>query len=233
MKVIFLQDVQNVAEMGQVKEVANGYARNYLFPKKLAVLASPAELQRLESLQKANARRQTQMEKDAQSLARKIEGLTVTLKVRAGSNNRIYGSVTSVDIARELQQLTGQEIDKRNIELEGTIRELGSHQVKIKLYKNIFATANILVEQEQEVKEEQEEPKEEKKKRAPTKSKKKEDEKEQDAEEAKEPTAEQVTEEVAEKGQEVEVVEEPKAEKEEEYNTEAAQDQEEDKKEEE
>jgi len=155
MKVIFLQDVPNVASAGDVKEVANGYARNYLFPKKLAALATPAELQKLESRRQADARRQAGLEQEAESLAEVLGNLTVALKVRAGAKDRIYGSVTTAAIAKEIKRLIGHEIDKHNIELEEPIRELGSHQVSIRLTRNVTANVNVLVEaKEEEEKEE-------------------------------------------------------------------------------
>ena len=160
MKVIFLQDVPNVASAGEVKNVANGYARNFLFPKKLATLAIPAELQKLESRHQADARRQAGLEQEAEALAQVLADLTVALKVRAGAKGRIYGSVTTAAIAKEIKRLSGQEIGKHNIELEEPIRELGSHQVSIRLTKNVTANVSVLVEAKEEEKEKEPEGKE-------------------------------------------------------------------------
>lgn len=150
MKVVFLQDVPNVASVGTVKEVANGYARNFLFPKKLAVLATPVELQKLDTQREADTRRQSTLEQGAEALAQVLEALTVALRVRAGTKGRIYGSVTSAAIAKEIKRISGHVIDKHIIELEEPIRELGSHQVPIKLTKNVTATVNVLVEPKEE-----------------------------------------------------------------------------------
>ncbi|UCG82895.1 MAG: 50S ribosomal protein L9 [Dehalococcoidia bacterium] len=160
MKVVFLQDVPNVASAGTVKKVADGYARNYLFPKKLAVLATPAEMQKLEARSLANARRQAEVEQEAQAFAQVLEELTVVLKVRAGTKDRIYGSVTNTAIAKEIKRLTGHDLDKHIIEIEQPIKVLGSHKVSVKLTKNVTAALNILVEPK-EVKEEEKEPKDE------------------------------------------------------------------------
>ena len=160
MKVVFLQDVPNVASAGEVKKVANGYARNFLFPKKLAALATPAELQKLEYRRQADARRQAGLEQEAEALAEVLADLTVALKVRAGAKDRIYGSVTTAAIAKEIKRLSGHEIDKHNIELEEPIRELGSHQVAIRLTKNVTANVNVLVEAKEEEKEKEPEGKE-------------------------------------------------------------------------
>ena len=147
MKVVFLQDVPNVAKAGDVKEVADGYSRNFLLPKKLAVAATTAEIKKLELERQADARRQIRSDQEAEALAQVLKDTTVVIKVRAGSKERLYGSVTSSDIAREIKRLTRQEIDKRKIELVNPIRQLGSYQASIKLTKDITATVNIVVEQ--------------------------------------------------------------------------------------
>lgn len=148
MKVVFLQDVPNVAKAGDVKDVADGYSRNYLLPKKLAVAATPAEIKKLELERQADSRRQIRSDQEAEALAQVLKDTTVTIKVRAGAKERLYGSVTSADIAREIKRLTKQEIDKRKIELAEPIHQLGSYQASIKLNKDIAATVNIVVEQE-------------------------------------------------------------------------------------
>ena len=150
MKVVFLQDVPNVAKAGDVKDVADGYSRNYLIPKKLAVVATSAELNRLELQRKAEGRRQARTEQDAEAFAKVLQDTTVVLKMRAGTKDKLYGSVTSADIAKEIKKLTKQDIDKRKIELVEPIRELGSHQVSIKLTKDVTATVNVIVGAEAE-----------------------------------------------------------------------------------
>ena len=148
MKVVFLQDVTNVAAAGEVKEVASGYARNYLLPKNLAVVATKVELGKVEQRHQAEARREARLEEESEAVAQVLRETTVTLKVRAGEGERIYGSVTSADIATEIKKSTGHEIDKRKIDLEEPIRELGSHQVPIKLTRNVSASITVVVEQE-------------------------------------------------------------------------------------
>jgi large subunit ribosomal protein L9 len=148
MKVIFLQDVPNVATTGDVKEVANGYARNYLLPKKLAAVATSAELKKLELQEQADSRRQARLEQEAEGMAQSLQGITLTLTVRAGEKDRIYGSITSADIAGEIKKQSGFEIDKRKIQLEEPIRELGAYEVAIKLTGNVTASVNVVVEQE-------------------------------------------------------------------------------------
>ena len=151
MKVVFLQDVPNVARAGDVKEVADGYSRNYLLPRKLAVIATPAELKNLELQRKAEARREVRTEQEAEAFAKVLQDTTVVLKMRAGTKDKLYGSVTSADIAKEIKKLTKQDVDKRKIELAEPIRELGSHQVSIKLIKDVTAIVNVVVEQDTEL----------------------------------------------------------------------------------
>jgi len=151
MKVVFLQDVPKVAKAGDVKEVSDGYSRNYLLPRKLAVVATPAELKNLELQRQANARREVRTEQEAEAFAKVLQDTTVVLKMRAGTKEKLYGSVTSADIAKEIKRLTKQEVDKRKIELAEPIRELGSHQVSIKLTKDVTAIVNVVVEQDTEL----------------------------------------------------------------------------------
>jgi len=151
MKVVFLQDVPKVAKAGDVKEVSDGYSRNYLLPRKLAVVATPAELKNMELQRQANARREVRTEQEAEAFAKVLQDTTVVLKMRAGSKEKLYGSVTSADIAKEIKKLTKQEVDKRKIELTEPIRELGSHQVSIKLTKDVTAIVNVVVKQDTEL----------------------------------------------------------------------------------
>jgi len=146
MKVVFLQDVPNVAKVGDVKDVADGYSRNYLIPQKLAVAASPGELKRLELQRQADSRRQIRTEQDAEAFAQVLKDTTLKLKMRAGAKEKLYGSVTSADIAREIKKLTKHEVDKRKIDLPEPIRALGSHTVSIKLTKEVTAVVNVVVE---------------------------------------------------------------------------------------
>ena len=150
MKVVFLQDVTNVAKAGDVKDVADGYSRNYLLPKGLAVIATPAELKKLEVQKQAEARREVRTEQEAEDFAEVLQDTTVVLKMRAGTKEKLYGSVTTADITREIKKLTKHDVDKHKIELAEPIRERGSHQVTIKLLKDIPATINVVVEQEAE-----------------------------------------------------------------------------------
>jgi len=147
MRVIFVEDVPNVARAGDIKEVANGYGRNYLIPQKLARLAtSPAA--NLPEIQRRLATR-NQSEAALVKLANQLEGREVTLKARVGAKDRLYGSITSADIAAELQESAGVAIDKRKIELAEPIRQLGSYEVVIRLAKDIVPTIKVTVTAEE------------------------------------------------------------------------------------
>jgi large subunit ribosomal protein L9 len=147
MRVIFLEDVPNVARAGDIKEVASGYGRNYLIPQKLARLAnSPAT--NLPEIQRKLATR-NQSEEALVKLANQLEGREVTLKARVGAKDRLYGSITSADIAAELQESAGVAIDKRKIELAEPIRQLGSYEVVIRLAKDIVPTIKVTVTAEE------------------------------------------------------------------------------------
>ena len=151
MKVVFLEDVPNVAKAGDIKEVADGYSRNYLIPRKLAVPASSSELKKGEVLRAAGSRREAKTEKEAEAFAKTLQDITVVIRMRAGTKDKLYGSVTSADIAREIKKLTKQDVDKRKIEMGEPIRELGIYKVSVKLSKDVTATVNVVVEQESEL----------------------------------------------------------------------------------
>ena len=145
MKVIFLNDVPNVAQAGEMKEVADGYARNFLIPRKLAAQADPRMMQAIEAQIKARAILAAQTEADMRELADLIDGKEITIKARVGANERLYGSVTPGEIVDELERTAGAVVDKRKIELESPIRELGSHEVPIRLTKDIVPKITVTV----------------------------------------------------------------------------------------
>jgi large subunit ribosomal protein L9 len=159
MKVIFLKDVPQLAQAGQIKEVADGYARNYLIPRKLATLAQPQAVSQVEIKAK---KVEAHLTAELQEMAGQLEGKEVSLRAKAGAKEKLYGSVTSADIAAELKKVTGLEIDKRKIELEEPIRQLGSYEVAVKLGKDITPKIKVTVTEE-EAKAEEKPPKKEKK----------------------------------------------------------------------
>lgn len=149
MKVVFLEDVPNVAETGEIKEVADGYGRNFLIPKKLAVLADAQAAHIVEAQLKKKARLQAETEAEMRELAQQLEGQEVVLKARAGAKDRLYGSITNADIAEELSKSAGLMVDKRKIELDEPIREVGSYEIAIRLTKDIIPKIKLTVTEEE------------------------------------------------------------------------------------
>jgi large subunit ribosomal protein L9 len=142
MKVIFMQDVSNVAKAGEIKEVADGYGRNFLIPKKLALLAkSPASITQF----KMKAQSQANTQAELVELAQQLEGKEIILKAHAGAKDRLHGSITSADIASELNNTTGLVVDKRKIELAEPIRQLGGYEVAVRLAKDIIPKIKVTV----------------------------------------------------------------------------------------
>lgn len=149
MKVVFLEDVPGTARVGEVREVKNGFARNFLVPRSLAAPATPEMLKRAELKAKAEERRQNSLDNEARSVLARIGENPITIRARVGEQGRLYGSVTAGDIAEELSKLTKEEFDRRRIELAEPIREAGEHEVSLRLTRNVHGTVKILVEPEQ------------------------------------------------------------------------------------
>ncbi len=145
MKVILLQDIKGVGKKDQVINANDGYARNYLFPKKLAVEANAGNLTNLKSKQDSNQYRKDLQKEEAIKIADKLKGLTVQIKVKAGENGKIFGGVTSKEIAENLKAQHGIEIEKKKIILTETIKTLGTVNVDIKLYEGVTAKLKVQV----------------------------------------------------------------------------------------
>ncbi len=149
MQVLLLKDVPNLGKAGTVKNVADGYARNYLFPQKLAVPATPEAMKQAEAIRKAALRRQQRIEEEAEALAKELEAITLTFRAKAGESGKLYGSVTAGHIAEALSAKMGMEFDKRKIDLEDSLKELGEHRVRIKLAPTISGFVRVVIEPEE------------------------------------------------------------------------------------
>jgi large subunit ribosomal protein L9 len=154
MRVIFLKDVPNVARAGEIKEVASGYGRNFLIPQKLALLADSQAISLAERERRLRAHQQAESEAELLELARELEGKEIVIKARVGAKDRLYGSITSADIVAELKESAGLVLDKRKIELAEPIRELGSHEITVRLAKDILPKIKVTVIEEEEAKQE-------------------------------------------------------------------------------
>ena len=154
MKVILRQDVDSLGEAGDVKNVSDGYARNYLIPKGFAVIATPGEMKVLAENQKFRDRKIAYQEQDLKELADRIGTVTLEFEARAGGQGRLFGSVTAGDIADKLTKAIGHEIDRRKVHLDEPIRTSGSHMVTInlvgKLKPEITVVVNGLLDEETE-----------------------------------------------------------------------------------
>ena len=149
MKVVFLEDVPRVAKAGETREVADGYARNYLFPKKLAVKVDSQTASVIDAQLKKRGRMRALMEGEMKELAQQIEGKEIVLKAKAGAEGKLYGSITSADIAGELSKVAGKEIDKRKVELPAPINQVGSYDVEIKFTGEIVSKVKVTVAAEE------------------------------------------------------------------------------------
>src|SRR4030042_2528588 len=138
MKVIFTEDVPNVAKSGQMKDVTDGYARNYLIPRKLAVFANSGTVKAMAAKMEARKKADALAELEIKDIGKSISGKEIFIEAKSGGKERLYGSVTSVDIATELEKATGLEVDKRKIKLVEPIHQLGTYDVEIRLIKAVI-----------------------------------------------------------------------------------------------
>lgn len=145
MKVVFLEEVEGSGRIGEVRNVANGYARNYLLPRKLAVPATDHNIRIAQARGEAEAKRQVGLDADAEVLAEKLTGLTITIEVRVGEQGRLYGSVTARDISEALEKPLGLLLEHRQVELEEPIRQVGLFEVPLRLSRNVRPSVQVAV----------------------------------------------------------------------------------------
>lgn len=144
MQVILQQTIEKLGTAGQIVDVAPGYARNYLLPRKLAIEATPANLQRLEKIREQLAKKAA-VEKDAaQKLAELLAGITLTIARKAGENDQLFGSVTAADIAEALAA-QGYQVEKRKVQLEEPLKLIGEYEVPLRLHPEITASVKVHV----------------------------------------------------------------------------------------
>ena len=148
MEVILREDVDKVGARGSVVKVADGYARNFLLPKRLAVAATSANKKIVEQEREAHIRREAKVKTEAEDLSTLMSNVRITLRHRAGENNQLFGSVTSKDIADALEARKFH-IDRRKIQLDEPIRILGEHKVTLRLHRDVSTDITVIVEPEQ------------------------------------------------------------------------------------
>ncbi len=148
MEVILREDIERLGNRGQVVKVANGYARNFLLPKRLAVAATDANRKIVEQERQAHLRREAKQKSEAEDLSKLLAGVTVTIAQKAGENDQLFGSVTSKDVAEALAQ-KNFTIDRRKVQLEEPIKQLGEFKVPVRLHKDVTAEVTVQVVKEE------------------------------------------------------------------------------------
>jgi len=151
MKVLLVQDVEHLGRAGEIKDVAGGFGRNYLIPKGFAVIATRGQIKQAEQRLAAEHRRAEAARKDATAFAARINGKTVSFTVKVGEQDRLYGSVTSADIAEALAAQLGVEIDRRKIQLDEPIKRTGVFPVTVRLMAGVEPVVNVAVAGEGEM----------------------------------------------------------------------------------
>ncbi|MBI3537576.1 MAG: 50S ribosomal protein L9 [Chloroflexi bacterium] len=146
MQVLLLKNVPGLGSAGQIKKVTEGYARNFLLPRKLAVFASDGAVKQSEAIKEAAVRRETKTRGEAEELADILKQISLTFRAKAGEGDRLFGSITAGDISEALAREKRITVDKRKIELPNPIKELGVKQVEIKLHGDVTATVTVVIE---------------------------------------------------------------------------------------
>lgn len=145
MKVIFIKDVKGKGKQGEVKDVAEGYARNYLLKNNLAIEATPGNLKALDAKKRKTAQEEQEEKEEAMDLKDKLADLTVEMKAKSGDGGRLFGSITSKQIAEALKKEYGYKIDRRKIDLDEPIRSLGYTTVPVKLHPDVSGSIKVHV----------------------------------------------------------------------------------------
>ena len=145
MKVVFLEDVPGVAQGGDVKDVKNGFARNYLIPQRLATPATRDSLQRIERLKKHAETTRLKTLADMRQVAEEIAGRRIDIEMRAGVSGRLYGSVTNAVVAEKLADMTAHDIDRRIVQIPEAIRETGTYAIQVRLHPEVTTDVTLLV----------------------------------------------------------------------------------------
>ena len=143
MKVILMQDIKGVGKKDEVINASDGYARNFLFPKKMAVEANTENMAKLKGRNDSKQHKKDVQKQEALDISKKLENITLTLKVKAGENGKIFGGVTAKEISEELNKQYQVKVDKKKIELKETIKTLGVRTLTIKLYEGVIGNLKI------------------------------------------------------------------------------------------
>jgi large subunit ribosomal protein L9 len=149
-RVVFLDDVDGIARAGEIKNVADGYARNFLLPRKLAAAATTASMQQAEKRSKQLAVEQEKLDAVAQKIAGNVTDTPIVIMVKAGDEGRLFGSVTAADIAEAVNERAGTQLGHRQVSLSRPIREVGNYEIEVSLTRNVKAQVALEVKNENE-----------------------------------------------------------------------------------
>ena len=148
MQVILIQEVPTLGQIGDVKSVSDGYARNYLIPRGLAKPATAGQLKQAEQHKRTAAKKSLRDLENAQSVAERLSKMTLVFQARAGEGTKLYGSITSANIAERIAEELGQDFDRRQVHLDESLRQLGTHRVPVRLMADIVPEVIVVIERE-------------------------------------------------------------------------------------
>ncbi len=149
MKVVLKRDVPDLGKAGELKDVADGFARNYLIPRGFAIAATSNAVAQVEAKRGAERRQRERIDEERRALAQKLEASRVVVKAKAGARGRLHGSITAVQIAEALTAEAGQPVDRHEIEMPEPIRQIGEHVIEVRLARNLSPKVTIIVEAEE------------------------------------------------------------------------------------
>ncbi|MHB1276305.1 MAG: 50S ribosomal protein L9 [Candidatus Humimicrobiaceae bacterium] len=146
MKVILTKDVEKIGSFGEVLNVKDGYAKNFLIPTGMAILSTPGNLKQVDLIKKSKVKVEAKSIKEANEIAEQLNGLKLLFKVKSSAEGKMYGSITNKDIADKILSFKKIEVDRKKIELEESIKDIGSYEIDIKLYKDVKCNVIVSVE---------------------------------------------------------------------------------------
>jgi len=147
MRVILQKDIHNLGDAGDIKEVADGYARNYLLPNKMVIVANESSKKAIDHQDRLIKIKKEKRKKNSEKIAESFSGLEITIPVQIGEEGKLFGSITSIDIAKKLKE-AGHEVDKRKILLAEPIKQIGEYEITIKLEEGLTANVKVIVDKE-------------------------------------------------------------------------------------
>ena len=149
MKIILQKEVEKLGAPGDVVDVADGYARNYLMPRGLAVKASKGGVKHVESLKRAYTARQSAAKTEMEAVASKLTGTPIKVRARVGEEGKLFGSITAAEVAAEIERQAGIAVDRRDVHLDEAIRSVGAHEVRVHLFHDVDPIISVEVEAEE------------------------------------------------------------------------------------